>query len=105
MSAVALAPPGELRLWDERPREPRSAERERPSAPVGVDEPVAALAVARARVSGGASLDDVVAGSWEALVSGAAAACPSCGGVLRARWSAGAGVVGGHCDGCGADLR
>jgi len=74
-------------------------------APVEAGAPLEEVAVERAPAPGGATLEDLVAGSWEALVSGAAAACPSCGAGLRPRWSAGAGVVGGHCDGCGADLR
>jgi hypothetical protein len=50
------------------------------------------------------TLEDCVVGAWEDLLVGAPAACPACGGELRARHSAGAGVVGGRCGGCGSSL-
>ena len=92
MSAVALAPPDELQLWDERA--PR-----KPVAPHRVHAQAATRDGQRA-----ASLEDLVVGTWEALVARAPAACPSCGAELRARWSAGAGIVGGHCEACGTDV-
>jgi hypothetical protein len=51
-----------------------------------------------------ATLDDVISGAWEGLVTRAAARCPICQGELAHRWSAGAGVVGGRCRDCGAEL-
>jgi hypothetical protein len=50
------------------------------------------------------TLDDVIAGAWETLRGGAATTCPVCGGELAPRYSAGAGVVGGRCGGCGSTL-
>ena len=50
------------------------------------------------------TLEDLVQETWNALLSGARAACPVCGAELGARHSAGAGVVGGRCDGCGSSL-
>jgi hypothetical protein len=52
----------------------------------------------------GSTLDDVVAGAWEGLLAGAPADCPVCGTHLSPRYSAGAGVVGGRCGGCGSTL-
>ena len=53
---------------------------------------------------GGRTLEDLVSGAWHTLLTGAAAECLSCGAQLHPRHSAGAGVVGGRCDGCGAGL-
>ncbi len=54
---------------------------------------------------GGATLDDLVSGAWEGLSAAASStACPVCRGELEARWSAGAGVVGGRCRDCGSEL-
>jgi hypothetical protein len=50
------------------------------------------------------SLEERIAGAWEQLAAGQTAECPLCGDVLRPRWSAGAGVVGGRCDSCGTEL-
>ena len=52
----------------------------------------------------GPTLDDLVAGVWEGLLAGAPADCPACGTVMTPRHSAGAGVVGGRCGGCGSTL-
>jgi hypothetical protein len=52
----------------------------------------------------GPTLDDLVAGAWEGLLAGAPADCLVCGAPLAPRESAGAGVVGGRCDGCGSTL-
>jgi hypothetical protein len=56
-------------------------------------------------VPDGATLDDLVAGAWEALAVGAPAACPSCSEPLRPRWSAAAAVVGGQCESCGVRVE
>jgi hypothetical protein len=52
----------------------------------------------------GPTLDDLVAGAWEGLLAGAPADCIACGEPLTPRHSAGAGVVGGRCGGCGTAL-
>jgi hypothetical protein len=52
----------------------------------------------------GLTLDDVVVGAWEGLLAGAPAECPVCATPMAARHSAGAGVVGGRCGGCGSTL-
>jgi hypothetical protein len=52
----------------------------------------------------GPTLDDLVAGAWEGLLAGAPADCLVCGTSLAPRHSAGAGVVGGRCGGCGSTL-
>jgi len=52
----------------------------------------------------GPTLDDLVAGAWEGLLAGAPVDCPACGTVMAPRQSAGAGVVGGRCGGCGSTL-
>jgi hypothetical protein len=52
----------------------------------------------------GPTLDDLVAGAWEGLLAGAPAECLVCGTQLAPRHSAGAGVVGGRCGGCGSTL-
>ena len=51
------------------------------------------------------SLDDRISGLWEGLVGSAAVSCPLCDAEMSPRWSAGAGVVGGRCEGCGATLE
>jgi len=52
----------------------------------------------------GPTLDDLVAGTWEGLLAGAPADCLVCGTPLTPRHSAGAGIVGGRCGGCGSTL-
>ena len=52
----------------------------------------------------GPTLDDLVAGAWEGLLAGAPADCPACGAAMSPRHSAGAGIVGGRCGGCGSSL-
>jgi hypothetical protein len=71
---------------------------EEPDQAVGqpVDEPLDDLA--------GPTLDDVISRAWEVLRADVPAACPACGGELLPRESAGAGIVGGRCDSCGATL-
>ena len=56
------------------------------------------------RCDDAASLADRIAGAWEQLAHGRTADCPLCSDALRPRWSAGAGVVGGRCDGCASEL-
>jgi hypothetical protein len=52
----------------------------------------------------GPTLDDVISRAWEVLRADVPAACPVCGGELIPRASAGAGIVGGRCESCGASL-
>jgi hypothetical protein len=52
----------------------------------------------------GPTLDDVISRAWEVLRADVPAACPACGGEMLPRHSAGGGVVGGRCDGCGTTL-
>ena len=52
----------------------------------------------------GPTLDDLVAGAWEGLLAGAPAGCLVCGTSLTPRHSAGAGIVGGRCGGCGTTV-
>ena len=50
------------------------------------------------------TLEDLLASVWDELHAGHTVACPVCRAPMRPRWSAGAGVVGGRCDGCGTEL-
>ena len=52
----------------------------------------------------GPTLDDLVAGAWEGLLAGAPADCLVCGEPVAPRHSAGAGIVGGRCGGCGTTV-
>jgi len=52
----------------------------------------------------GPTLEDLVAGAWEGLLAGAPADCLVCRTPLTPRHSAGAGVVGGRCGGCGSTV-
>jgi hypothetical protein len=92
MTSALAPPPDGLRLWDDLPR----------GAAIAASAPAEA---APAGVPDGATLDDLVAGAWEALAVGAPAACPSCSEPLRPRWSAAAAVVGGRCDSCGVRVE
>lgn len=50
------------------------------------------------------TLDEVLTGTWEALLIGRAATCPMCEGPMEARYSAGHTPVGGRCTSCGTEL-
>ena len=50
------------------------------------------------------TLGDALTGAWSALRAGDTAPCLLCGGTMTARWTAGAGVVGGRCRSCGTEL-
>jgi hypothetical protein len=67
-----------------------------PQAPAPVKEPAAE--------PGGATLDDLLTGTWGRLTAGVATSCPVCEGELAPRWSAGSGIVGGRCTDCGSEL-
>lgn len=55
-------------------------------------------------VGGEPTLDEVLTGTWEALLIGRAATCPICDGPMEARYSAGHTPVGGRCTSCGTEL-
>ena len=80
-------------------------------APAAAHEPAEAPAAPTALLAAEAvspparSLDDVIADTWDGLVAGEAIACPVCTASMTPRWSAGAGVVGGRCGGCGTTLE
>jgi tRNA(Ile2) C34 agmatinyltransferase TiaS len=42
---------------------------------------------------------------WASLSASSPAACPVCGSTMLPRHSAGAGVVGGRCGGCGTTVE
>jgi hypothetical protein len=74
------------------------------AAPEPAASPVAEPAATAPAHRHGPTLDDLVAGVWEGLVAGAGADCLVCGAPLAPRHSAGAGVVGGRCGGCGTTV-
>ena len=88
--AVAPAPP-----TPEPPAEVRAAAVAAPAA-----EPTPTASARRH----GPTLDDLVAGAWEGLLAGAPADCLVCGAPMAPRHSAGAGIVGGRCGGCGTTV-
>ena len=110
IAPVAAAAPAPAALPVER--EPVVAGAPAPAAPPGEREPLAAPQSAAAPETSttasarrqGPTLDDLVAGAWEGLLAGAPADCLVCGTPLAPRHSAGAGVVGGRCGGCGSTL-
>ena len=50
------------------------------------------------------SLDDLIADTWEGLVTGTSQ-CPVCGGRLEPQFGAHARPVGGRCADCGSTIR
>jgi len=62
------------------------------SRPVSLFDPVA----------GEPTLDDLLAGAWEALSAHRIVACPVCGGEMKPAYGARALPVGGSCAGCGS---
>jgi 3-oxoacyl-ACP reductase-like protein len=58
----------------------------------------------RVAASAGPTLDDLVAGTWDALVVTHAASCLVCGEDLTPRFSSGPHPVAAVCRGCGADF-
>jgi len=85
---------------------PRPWGDEPPAAATIADEaaPAAAVRSPPARPTA-PSLDAVVSGAWDGLIAGGGVACPLCAAPMTPRWSAGAGVVGGRCGGCGTTLE
>jgi hypothetical protein len=55
-------------------------------------------------VGGEPTLDEVLTGTWEALLIGRAATCVICEAPMEARYSAGHTPVGGRCTSCGTEL-
>jgi hypothetical protein len=55
-------------------------------------------------VGGEPTLDEVLTGTWEALLIGRAATCPMCEAPMEPRYSAGHTPVGGRCTSCGTEL-
>ncbi len=89
---AAAAAPGRPARGAPRPRAAAAAPRRRA-------EPTTASAHRH-----GPTLDDLVAGAWEGLLAGAPADCLVCGAPMAPRHSAGAGIVGGRCGGCGTTV-
>jgi hypothetical protein len=52
----------------------------------------------------GRTLDDLVAGTWDALLHTHSAACLLCGADLLPRWSSGPHPVAARCPDCGTEL-
>ena len=108
MSAL-LTPRRALHPRRDMPRGPMQQAALFGAAPAATAEPVGAAASATAPEAAsvrrhGPTLDELVAGAWEGLLAGAPAACIACGSTMTPRHSAGAGVVGGRCGGCGSTL-
>jgi tRNA(Ile2) C34 agmatinyltransferase TiaS len=57
------------------------------------------------RASRAPTLEAILIEAWNDVSIGAPAECPVCAGPMQARWSAGAGVVGGRCEDCGTTLE
>jgi len=91
-----------------RRRQPRGGGCDEPPRLFG-DEPVAASARAAAPAATprtAATLADAVADAWNGLAAAAGPVpCLACGAEMGPRWSAGAGVVGGRCAGCGTTIE
>jgi hypothetical protein len=51
------------------------------------------------------TLDETMSVLWASLSASSPAACPVCGATMLPRHSAGAGVVGGRCGGCGTTVE
>ena len=86
---------------------PRGLERARAAVPDAVPAPhtpAPRVSEPTAAEPHGATLDDLLTGTWGRLTSGVATACPVCAGELAPRWSAGSGIVGGRCTDCGSEL-
>ena len=55
-------------------------------------------------VGGVPTLDDLLTGTWDELLTGATVACPICTGPMEPRYSAGHAPVGGRCRHCETEL-
>ena len=91
-----------------RPPQPRVARPAAPERPVPesptAERPAAADPQPRVPASAGPTLDDLVAGTWDALAVTHAAACLVCGEDLIPRFSAGPRPVAAVCRSCGSEL-
>ena len=74
---------------------------QQPARPAALDRP---RETDRFQAPAGPTLDDLVAGTWDALTVTHAAACFVCGDDLAPRWGAGPNPVAAVCNGCGSDL-
>jgi len=105
----AAAPGGQSALFGAgsapvAPPAPAPVEPAECAAPAPAPAPAAEPATSASAHRHGPTLDDLVAGAWEGLLAGAPAECLVCGTALTPRHSAGAGIVGGRCDGCGTTV-
>jgi hypothetical protein len=75
---------------------------DRPPSLFGPDPADARSGQDGARLGGGPTLDDAIVGAWEGLAARAVAACPLCGGGLRAPSTPAAHA--GRCSDCGTTL-
>ena len=101
MGALAVR---RLPVVDEPPRPGQPRLFALPGGAATAEPGAAAPAPARPRLTAVPTLDDAFTGAWRALEVGRTTACLSCGEAMTPRWTAGAGVVGGRCGGCGALL-
>jgi hypothetical protein len=51
------------------------------------------------------TLDDLIAGAWEALGAHSAVRCPICGGSMSPEYAVHALPIGGRCERCDSTLR
>ena len=107
------------RLWGDEPTAAVAAPAPAPAltpataTAAAIAEPVAtlapptatAIAIAEPPAATARTLEDLLLGAWDGLAAGGAIECPVCASAMTPRWSAGAGVVGGRCGGCGTTLE
>ena len=79
------------------------AERSHTAARARGDAPPRPLAT-RDAPPAGRTLDDLIAGTWSALLVSRAAACLVCGGDVTPRYGSGPHPVGGTCRSCGTEI-
>ena len=91
--------PGEARFAPGGEREPA---RQTP-LPTPADPPQRGAA-GEPDARGRLTLDEVIVGVWEGLLAHHKAACPICGGAMRARPGSGPRPVGGRCTSCGTTI-
>ena len=86
---------------------PQAPDQPRPSRPPELDRGRPAphpARTGRAAAPSGPTLDDLVAGTWDALTVAHAAPCPVCGDDLTPRFSSGPIPVAAGCRSCGSQL-
>jgi hypothetical protein len=82
----------------DRDRVHRAGEGLEPESQTGRDHPVPASGL-----GGAPTLDDVLSGMWETLLSAQTATCLICEGPVEPRYGAGSAPVGGRCTRCGTE--